>query len=289
MVFTNPVNYRYKPIGLLNCDSSIFNQKVDFFSSNIKCTANFPQTTFHAQCNFKKANFKNDVDFKGSQFNDAANFCYVKATEAVDFSGSEFHGNALFWMSSFSNEINLSDVDFRQDAFFMGSHFQSVFCENSHFQGETGFEEVAVNDSLVFSEVKFSKEVRFNDARLGHHLILNRVRSDHVLRFTGAFLPDTMEIKNCALLLPIDFDSCFPNPNGKCLVYLENTDPEDVWMDFRLFEIWFLPNNSMGFNERKKVFDKFLKLEEKRNRTESLSALKTQYTQFLNRESGMDY
>ncbi len=289
MIFPNPVNYKYKPVGLLNCDSSVFNQEVDFFSSQIFCSANFSQATFHAPCIFKKTDFKSKVDFKGCEFRLGANFCFVKAKAPVDFSGSHFYGNALFWMSGFSDEVNLSDVDFSHDAFFMGSHFQSVNCQNSNFRGETGFEEISVDDSLVLKKVKFAKEVRFNDARLGSHFILEEISSDHVLRFTGAFLPDTLEIKNCKLLLPIDFDSCFPNPNGKCLVYLENISPEDLWMDFRLFEIWFPSQNFMDFMERKKIYEKFLKLEEKRNRKESLNALKNQYIQFLSRESGMDY
>jgi len=277
----------YHEFLMINCDSCVFEKDVSFFGIIPKSRAIFTNATFKSVCNFKKSRFMNGADFSNTSFSQNADFGYIESEKDIDFNGAYFSRDALFWSGNFNDKVEFSYVNFVGDAVFIGSRFLSGHFTNTVFYAEARFDDCFFGDRLVIKGASFKEDINLERADLGKHLIIDNVKVSGIIRLRDAILPDTIELRDIDITLPLDMDICRPNPKGISLLYLKNIDTTKIWLDFSFMRLWFPPDCPMDINARDQLYKELISLERERKRTKSLMALEEQYRQFI--ELGIMY
>ncbi|UZR98131.1 pentapeptide repeat-containing protein [Chondrinema litorale] len=280
--FTGSVNYRYKSLFLIKCDSCVFEDEVDFKNATFTREAIFSNAIFKEDTKFEKVNFKAKGNFLNSTFSKKADFGYINTYSVLDFTNAIFNDEALFWMSNLSESVYFNSTVFKDDVVLLKSKINKAFFSNTSIMGEARFDNMYATDSLVFTNVKFTKMLNLDSAQLGTQLIFDSVSFNGIVRLRGTILPDILQLKNTNFELPLDFDKCIPNETGSCLLYLENVDVTNCWFNFQFMKLWFPHDSPLSSQQQTNLYKKLLALEKKRKRTESYEALKKQMDDFDN-------
>jgi|GEM_PF-4884858 len=281
-VFSSPIDYKYQQFKLLNCDSSTFEKEAIFFGIESKSKAIFSNSIFKSKCSFKKCKFPRGANFDFAEFYKKVDMGYLKSEEKMSFYETYFHQNFFLWMGTFDASVTFTSNKFNGDAIFIGSIFQDLTLNDAKFSGETRFDECVFANSLTIKNTSIAKDINFQNAQLGNHVVFDGIESEGFFQFNGVVLPDTLELKNLDLTLPLDFDNANFSKNNHCLVNLENVNISDLWLDFRFFTLWFSPYSQLDNTARNKLFNSLIQQEKKRKRHKSADALEKQMNLFRN-------
>ncbi len=288
-VFTQPVAYKYNPFLIINCDSSVFVEEVSFFGINSFSRANFSNAWFKKRCSFKKSKFPKGANFSHANFLGHADFGYLSTENDLNFNHAHFFQNALFWMGVFGKKVDFTNSKFEGDAILMNSSFESITFKNTTFLSEARFDNSLFLDELILKNIFPEKGINLDKANLGKRVLFENFKAEGVISFKETTLPDTLEFININSSLPIDLDHCIPRDDQICLLYLENIDLENLWVDFRNLTLWFPSTSPLSNKDCIQLFKELIMIEENRKREESCSALKKQYDDFLKREKSPSF
>ena len=97
-VFSQPVEFKYHPFSMIDCQSSLFEKEVKSFGILVSDKALFSAAWFKSKCSFKKSAFRSGADFSRASFTSYADFGHLTSEEYLHFDQAKFCGEYLLWM-----------------------------------------------------------------------------------------------------------------------------------------------------------------------------------------------
>ena len=210
---------------------------------------------------FDRVRFDSSAYFRRAHFKSKANFRYARFDSLVYFRRAHFDARTYFRHAHFGSEAHFSRTKFKSKTYFTNARFDSLaYFGDSHF------------DSLVnFGGTQFLTKLNFEHAKVKGHMI-----------FDFAGLPDTLDVWMAEISGEMDFTYAqLREGKDYCLLIANNTNIDNLVLDYRLFKVYFPPEDSLIKSAKEKVYNDLLMMQERHNFKDGYEKLYVEYMEFI--------
>ena len=167
-------------LGLVVCESTIFNSTADFRGSEFNSTADFDESKFNGYADFEGSKFNSTAYFGGSKFKRIAYFEGSEFNDYAYFEGSKFNDYAGFGGSKFKRTAYFWNSEFNSTAYFEGSEFNTTDFIETQFSKEASFDDSKFNGTTSFNNSRFKEDALFEGTDFNCTLYLMRTKYDKI-------------------------------------------------------------------------------------------------------------
>jgi len=155
---------------------------------------------------YKKTIFEDEVDFGSTQIGNTAEFSVTEFKKKVSFSRTNIEGDAFFEQSSFEDETIFNAARIAGNAQFNNAIFKKKAEFSMAIIGDSAkFHSAIFNGKIDFSGAIIGITAEFNNAKFNHEAIFNSAKIDGAVFFKSAIFEGDFDLIGVQIGLAAEF------------------------------------------------------------------------------------